>query len=163
MSFCYLNTTFTVHRIRQPVRLSHVDRLKDEVPNDFFFAAEVLQCCAGLWPLCANKSRERRDYKYFDDNLNLSFKLRAKSQARVRKYRTIKWMILSQWLSWRFFCAWDTFAGTSHCRGVNHLCSWIHSCTCIAIIHTFFHTINTKFHTYALLFKQEPRMWYSIP
>ena len=24
----------------------------------FFFTAEVLQCCVGLWPLCANKSRK---------------------------------------------------------------------------------------------------------
>ncbi len=55
MSFYHLNATLRIHE---------VDRLKDEVLNDFFFAG-VLQCCAGLWPLYANKSREGRDYKHF--------------------------------------------------------------------------------------------------
>lgn len=61
-SFYHLNVTLTIDEVRQPGLLFHVDRLKDEVLNDFsfffLFTAEVLQCCVGLWPLCANKSRK---------------------------------------------------------------------------------------------------------
>lgn len=45
----HLNTTFTIHKVRQLVLFFHVSWLQDEVFKGFFF----LQSSAGLWPLCA--------------------------------------------------------------------------------------------------------------
>lgn len=92
-SFYHLNVTLTIDEVRQPGLLFHVDRLKDEVLNDFsfffsFYCRGSAVLCRSLASVC-QQVKKVHTINLFDNFLDLSFAsgLKAVPESEKKHYQ----------------------------------------------------------------------------